>query len=507
MLTRLLRGALESHARVRAARPIPSSSAPATRRSRSSARTRTTTTSARRSTGSTTTGSGARGARRSGSASTSSPAPASAAAGPGTGATLHEEQMHIEPDGTFEVIISQREHPGNWLRSEADTRSLAIRQTFLDKRNQEHAELHIERIGGDGSPPEPLTAEDLYLVAALRRALREGRRRHRRPVGDPPGPVAERVHRRGRGRPRPTSSRTRRSSGTRRTSTSPTTRRSSSRSRRPTCEYWMIALHNHWMETLDYVHHQATLNCHSAQLEADGSVRFVDRPPRSRACRTGSTPPATSAAPSACAGSAPTSSTSCRPPGSFRSANCPERDAAQLTRVDAVGEVPALRSAGDRVRRHASGGDLRARDLLARVPGVRSRDGGRGGPASDALSPTCGSHGPRSAASTSSSGFRPELWRDRAGRPRPPSSRFRHARGRPRRLHHAGHPARRGAVAGRQRLRRRLRRGPRRDQCARGGGHRRRRDLELALPPRSRPHRFHRRHREPEPRSTRPTSR
>ena len=37
----------------------------------------------------------------------------------------------------------------------------------------------------------------------------------------------------------------------------------------------MIALHNRWMETLDYVHHQATLNCHSAQVEADGSVRFV----------------------------------------------------------------------------------------------------------------------------------------------------------------------------------------------------------------------------------------
>ncbi len=43
----------------------------------------------------------------------------------------------------------------------------------------------------------------------------------------------------------------------------------------PGCEYWMIALHNHWMETLDYVHHQSTLNCHSAKLEADGSVRFV----------------------------------------------------------------------------------------------------------------------------------------------------------------------------------------------------------------------------------------
>jgi hypothetical protein len=43
----------------------------------------------------------------------------------------------------------------------------------------------------------------------------------------------------------------------------------------PKCEYWMIALHNHWMETLDYVHHQSTLNCHSAALKPDGSVRFV----------------------------------------------------------------------------------------------------------------------------------------------------------------------------------------------------------------------------------------
>jgi hypothetical protein len=43
----------------------------------------------------------------------------------------------------------------------------------------------------------------------------------------------------------------------------------------PACDYWMIALHNHWMETLDYVRHQATLNCHSARVEPDGSVRFV----------------------------------------------------------------------------------------------------------------------------------------------------------------------------------------------------------------------------------------
>jgi len=194
--------------------------------------------------------------------------------GPGTGATLHEEQMHIEPDGTFELVISQREHPGNWLRSEPDTRSIAIRQTFLDRANQEHAELHIERIGDDGAPPAPLTPEELYLslvhtgfyvkgVAEIgaRWATRQAQwpnqftdeaedeltDKFKDPqikwhqayfaIDEHEALVVEVVP--------------------------------------PDCEYWMIALHNHWMETLDYVHHQATLNCHSAHLEPDGSARFV----------------------------------------------------------------------------------------------------------------------------------------------------------------------------------------------------------------------------------------
>src|SRR4051794_202837 len=193
--------------------------------------------------------------------------------GPGTGATLHEEQMHIEPDGSFEVIISQDEQPGNWLQSEADTRSLAIRQTFLDKRHQEHADLRIERIGGSGAP-DPLDPHDLYealvivghyvkIVAGIgaQWAVRQAQwpdvftheaeddftDKFKDPqikwhqayfdLADDEALVVEVMP--------------------------------------PDCDYWMIALHNHWMETLDYVHHQATLNCHSAKLEDDGSVRFV----------------------------------------------------------------------------------------------------------------------------------------------------------------------------------------------------------------------------------------
>src|SRR6478736_5117752 len=194
--------------------------------------------------------------------------------GPGTGATLHEEQMHLEPDGTFEVIISQREHTGNWLRSEADTRSLAIRQTFLDKRRQPHAELHIERIGGEGSQPDPLSPEHLYLsllyaghyvkgVAnigaqwATRQAqwpnqfTDEAELAETNKFKDPQIKWHQGYFELGEDEALVVE-------------VTP-----------PECDYWMIALHNHWMETLDYVHHQATLNCHSAQLEANGSVRFV----------------------------------------------------------------------------------------------------------------------------------------------------------------------------------------------------------------------------------------
>ncbi len=228
------------------------------------------------------------------------------------------------PTARFEVVISQREHPGNWLRSEADTGAWPSARPSSTSAHQTHAELHIERLDDDGTPPEPLTAEELYLSLIYAGLLREGRRRDRRPVGDPPVPVAERVHRRGRaGRDRQVQG-SRRSSGTRRYFDLADDEALVVEVTPPECEYWMIALHNHWMETLDYVHHQATLNCHSAQLEDDGSVRFVDRPPRSRACPTGSTPPATGAAPSACAGSAPTSSTSSPPRGWSSCRRCRE---------------------------------------------------------------------------------------------------------------------------------------------------------------------------------------
>ena len=187
--------------------------------------------------------------------------------------------MHIEPDGTFEVIISQREHPGNWLRSEADTRSLAIRQTFLDKRNQEHAELHIERIGATAPRPIPSprrtsTASLVYAGHYVKGVADIGAQWAARQAQWPNDFTDE-------------------------AETTATDKFKDPQIKwhqayfdladdealvvevtPPACEYWMIALHNHWMETLDYVHHQATLNCHSATARGRRQRAVRRRPPR-----------------------------------------------------------------------------------------------------------------------------------------------------------------------------------------------------------------------------------
>jgi hypothetical protein len=192
--------------------------------------------------------------------------------GRGTGTTLHEHQIEFRPDGSFELVLSQRPHPGNWLRLEPDTRSLTIRQTFLDKRRERPAELAIERIGADGAPPPPL--DPSRLERALRGAL--GYVRNVTEIG---------------------------AGWTRRQAAHPNVFANVQTDdtfkfkdpqitwnqayfelgpdevlwvefRPPRCDYWMIALHNFWTETLDYRHHPITLNNRSAKLDADGVARF-----------------------------------------------------------------------------------------------------------------------------------------------------------------------------------------------------------------------------------------
>ncbi len=187
---------------------------------------------------------------------------------------LEGADLEIADDGTFEIVLSSEEKPGNWLRMEPDTTSLIVRQTYLDRESEVPAELHIERLGGDARPA-PLDPEKLdrafkqasglvVSCAALFSGWARGfRANHNNQLpkfddsvsmgagGDPNicyyhsywelGPEEALV-----------------------IETTP-----------PKCESWNFQLDHYGMESLDYRYFRITLNKHTAHYEPDGSVRIV----------------------------------------------------------------------------------------------------------------------------------------------------------------------------------------------------------------------------------------
>jgi hypothetical protein len=65
---------------------------------------------------------------------------------------IDDAKLEIAPDGTFEIVVSVDEQPGNWLPMREDSRTLVVRQTFLDRTNEKRAELSIERTDGPNQP-------------------------------------------------------------------------------------------------------------------------------------------------------------------------------------------------------------------------------------------------------------------------------------------------------------------------------------------------------------------
>ncbi|MEO5837293.1 MAG: DUF1214 domain-containing protein [Acidimicrobiales bacterium] len=78
---------------------------------------------------------------------------------------LNVHDLTVEPDGSFEIIISPTEQKSNWLRSEADTSFIMIRQTFLDRSTEHPMELRVERL--DAEPARPIKPGDVAKNLAI----------------------------------------------------------------------------------------------------------------------------------------------------------------------------------------------------------------------------------------------------------------------------------------------------------------------------------------------------
>ncbi|MBT4521081.1 MAG: DUF1214 domain-containing protein [Halieaceae bacterium] len=188
---------------------------------------------------------------------------------------LDSRHMDIGDDGSVEIILSQTEQPGNWLRMSSETNSVNVRQTFQDRQREEKAELVIERIGAEQDRPEPLTPQKLDRAlqgsvqfikntTGLFEGWAEGFLKTVNEVapadqdfcqaigGDPniyyfhssweladdEALVVE-------------------------------------AKQIPDCQTWNFVLQNWWMESLDYRYHRIHINKHTATYEEDGSVTII----------------------------------------------------------------------------------------------------------------------------------------------------------------------------------------------------------------------------------------
>lgn len=188
---------------------------------------------------------------------------------------LNDCEIEMDAEGNFEIIASQKEEPGNWLRMTPDTKQILLRQTFLHRERESPVEVEIECLDSAGPPPplDParvqsgLMGSAMYAIGCAQWfadwvvAFRDkapinsfhlpDEENHRLVGGDPNIRIWL-----GLWRLEPDEALV--------IEVMP-----------PECDYWNFQLGNIWAESLDYKFRQVHINSGKAKCKQDGSVRLV----------------------------------------------------------------------------------------------------------------------------------------------------------------------------------------------------------------------------------------
>ena len=186
---------------------------------------------------------------------------------------LTSEELEFDSDGRFTISLSRERRPGNWLPMLSETNSLQIRQTLLDRRNQQPAPMDLARVD-EGTGPSPLDP------ARFSRGLDR--------VGlMVSGVVGQFLGWTNSFRSHTHEIRTLDPSLLAVAQGDPNTSYNYSywdldedeafviEFTPPECEYWNLQIGNHWLESLDFRHYTTHVNHETAVRENDGSVRIV----------------------------------------------------------------------------------------------------------------------------------------------------------------------------------------------------------------------------------------
>lgn len=183
------------------------------------------------------------------------------------------DQLAVAENGDFELIVSAREHPGNWLPMTPDSDNILVRQTFRRRATEQRAALRIQCLnprGTAGLDPAGFAADLAAVVpfvegtASLFRQWMAAFAGH---VNQLP-PNDQQMCLRAGGDPAIYYHNSRWELGPEQALlvefTPPRV-----------CRAWNFQLSNYWMESLDYRYHRICVNNHSAIPEADGTVRIL----------------------------------------------------------------------------------------------------------------------------------------------------------------------------------------------------------------------------------------
>jgi hypothetical protein len=189
-------------------------------------------------------------------------------------ATANElvDELEVDADGNFEVVLSSSEHPGNWMRLEGDHPTLTVRHFFYDWDTEVASSLRIERlgdaVGAQGRSIDPAAAISQQLVALgdfvqgnLAFFLQFG-------AAAPANgflPPIDRSDIGAAAENRPVIGRWELHTGEALiVEVEP-----------PEGIYWSFSIGNPWWETIHYGRHQSSLNAQQAVVDSDGLVRVV----------------------------------------------------------------------------------------------------------------------------------------------------------------------------------------------------------------------------------------
>ena len=185
-------------------------------------------------------------------------------------------EIETDADGRFELILSAEPRAGNWLPMTAESGTLIVRQTFLDRQTEIPADLHIERIdcAEEERNPTPLTPAQIEqglrsvstLVAGASLLFAKWARDFQKHSNTLPR-FDQEVSNAAGGDPNIAYYHSHWALDADEALVI--------EAMPPACEYWNFQLNNYWMESLDYRYHTIHTNKHLATCEADGSVRLI----------------------------------------------------------------------------------------------------------------------------------------------------------------------------------------------------------------------------------------